>query len=310
MPHEPLHSVNADGRGPAALLTGLMVLVAVTALLPRRGRGIQRLAADASVGAMSFDRSLDGREMRAGPARPLQLRASTRARRLRRFSRRAVVAVGSAGVIGALLGARVLVSAVAMGVVLGMVAGMRARQRRRRAAAARRGQVIEACGVLAADLRAGRTPQDALQGAATVCRDLQVAAAAARLGGDVGAALDLAAGSPGAAGLRALGAAWRVADRSGSAFATIVERLADSLRADEAVRRQVSAGLAGTRSTARLLAGLPLFGTVLGYGIGADPVAFLTGTPIGWTCLLLGLTLAVLGLAWVERLAESCEAGR
>jgi tight adherence protein B len=101
-----------------------------------------------------------------------------------------------------------------------------------------------------------------------------------------------------------------VAERSGAAFATIVERLADSLRADESVRRQISAGLAGTRSTARLLAGLPLFGTALGYGIGAAPVAYLTGSVLGWCCLFAGLVLAALGLLWVERLAETCETNR
>jgi tight adherence protein B len=186
---------------------------------------------------------------------------------------------------------------------------LRAHRQRRAAAVTRRATVIEACGVLGAELRAGRTPQDALDSAATVCAELRPAAASARLAGDVGLALDQASAVPGAGGLAALAAAWRVAERSGSAFAGIVERIADSLRADDAVRRQVSAGLAGTRSTARLLAGLPLAGIALGYAVGASPLAFLTGSPIGWACLATGLGLAALGLAWVERLADSCEAG-
>jgi tight adherence protein B len=215
--------------------------------------------------------------------------------------------VVSAVAVGALFGAQTVVCLLAVSVVALVVFGLRSRQRQRRLAAVRRTQVIEACGVLAADLRAGRTPQEALEGAASICGELQVASAAARLGGDVAGALEVAAESPGAAGLRALSAAWQVAERSGAAFATIVERLADSLRADESIRRQISAGLSGTRSTARLLAGLPLFGTALGYGIGADPVAYLTGSFLGWCCLFAGLALAALGLLWVERLAETCE---
>jgi tight adherence protein B len=302
--------VTAEARTSSALLAAVMALVAVTAILPRRSRGIHRLA--------PFDEPTRKRP-RGGDRRQLVRGFSTGLGVGRQASRqgltgRLLAIVGgvvvSAVTVGAMLGAQTLVSMLAVGVVGMLMFGLRSRQRQRRAAAVRRTQVIEACGVLAADLRAGRTPQEALEGAASVCGELQVVSAAARLGGDVAGALELAAESPGVAGLRALSAAWQVAERSGAAFATIVERLADSLRADESVRRQISAGLAGTRSTARLLAGLPLFGTALGYGIGADPVAYLTGSVVGWCCLFAGLVLAALGLLWVERLAETCETNR
>lgn len=137
-----------------------------------------------------------------------------------------------------------------------------------------------------------------------MCPDFQVAYAAAKLGGDVPGALDLAAESPGASGLRALAAAWRVAEESGAAFAALTERLSASLRADEAIYRQIAAGLSGARSTARILAALPLFGIALGYSLGARPLTFLTATPIGWLCLGCGLGLTALGLHWTTRLAE------
>jgi tight adherence protein B len=73
------------------------------------------------------------------------------------------------------------------------------------------------------------------------------------------------------------------------------------------VRRQVSAGLAGARATARLLASLPILGLCLGYAVGARPLTFLTGTQVGWLCLAVGLALAGVGLFWVERLADACE---
>jgi tight adherence protein B len=107
--------------------------------------------------------------------------------------------------------------------------------------------------------------------------------------------------------LRALGAGWRVAEQSGAALAAVAERIADALRGEEQVRRQVVAGLAGTRATGRLLAGLPVLGLGLGYAVGAHPIGFLTGTLVGWLCLSVGLVLAAAGMAWIERLADSCE---
>lgn len=284
-----------------ALSAALLVLVTARFAMPRRSRGVGRLTAGASSSTSRVIETAVGAGPRDGVV-------------TRRPSRPAVAAVCLGGALvvatGTVLGGRTMMSLLTVGVVGAAVLRQRVRHRRRRAEATLRAGVIEACAVLSADLRAGRPPRDALEGAAGVCAVLRPAAAAARLGGDAGAALTRAAGTPGAAGLRSLGAAWRVAERSGAAFATIVERLAESLRADESVRRQVAAGLAGTRATARLLAALPLFGIALGYGIGADPVGFLTATPVGRGCLLAGLALAVLGLEWVERLASRCERER
>ena len=186
---------------------------------------------------------------------------------------------------------------------------LRRRHRERAAAAARRERVIEACAVLASDLRAGRVPADALAGAGAVCPELDPAVAAGRLGDDVAAALDEVSVAPGASGLRAVAAGWRVAEQSGAALAGVTERIAAALRADEQVRRQVTAGLAGTRATGRLLAGLPVLGLALGQAVGAHPVGFLAGTPIGWVCLAAGLVLAAAGLAWIERLADGGAGG-
>ena len=272
----------------AAAASGL-VLVALLMILPSRGRGVHRLAAASGLVERRRLLSVGGADL-----------ARTARRRLGALAATVIVAVGLAGS----LGVQVLVSIAALSVITTVVFWQRAKHRQRSAGAARRAQVIEACDVLSADLTAGRPPAEALEGAATICADLQIASAACRLGGDVPAALDLAAESPGAEGLRALASAWRVAEESGAAFAGIVDRLADSLRADEAIRRQIAASLAGARATARLLAVLPFFGAALGYALGADPIAFLTGTPVGWVALAVGLGLSIGGLAWTDRLAE------
>ncbi|MFB6719916.1 type II secretion system F family protein [Kribbella sp. NPDC056345] len=217
--------------------------------------------------------------------------------------RRKLLLVPVAALVLLTVGPPVFFSTAALAVITTLAWLQREQHRRQAAATTRRTTVIEALDVLAADLAAGRPPIDALGGAATIAPDLHPAHAAAKLGGDVPTALELAAQSPGSEGIRALAATWRVAEESGAAFASLTERLADSLRGDEAIHRQTAAGLAGARASARILAALPLFGIALGYSLGAHPLTFLTATPPGWLCLTGGLTLTALGLQWTARLA-------
>jgi tight adherence protein B len=205
----------------------------------------------------------------------------------------------------AVLGPQALVSTLAIAAVLILIASQRAQHQRQKSTAARRANIIEALDVLAADLSAGRPPIAALEGAASISPDLEVAHAAAKLGADVPTALIRVSDKPGAASLRALAAAWRVTEESGAAFAALTERLANSLRADEAIHRQTESSLAGARSTARILAFLPVFGIALGYALGARPLTFLTATPPGWICLAVGLTLTAAGLHWTSRLSRT-----
>ncbi|MEV6287278.1 type II secretion system F family protein [Kribbella sp. NPDC051770] len=166
-------------------------------------------------------------------------------------------------------------------------------------------QIIEACDLLAADLTAGRPPQEALTAAADSCPDLRPAAAAARLGGDVPATLHLAAETPGAESLKPLAAAWQVADHSGAALATILTRLTTTLRANQALHHQRQTNTSAAKSTARLLAILPIATTLLGQSFGATPITFLTTTLPGTLCLLTGTALALAGLHWTNHLTKS-----
>lgn len=171
-------------------------------------------------------------------------------------------------------------------------------------------RAVEACAVLASELRAGRAPASALSAAAAVAcgptaTSLRSAASVAALGGDVPAVL--ADAPPGAAAqgmLRGLGACWAVCAATGSGLAAAAERLGESERAAGEQRRAVQVELAGPRATARMLAVLPAVGLLMAAGLGAAPLAFLLGTPAGRVCLLLGLVLEVLGLRWTARLAS------
>ncbi|MEV6984591.1 type II secretion system F family protein [Sphaerisporangium sp. NPDC051017] len=188
---------------------------------------------------------------------------------------------------------------------------VRRTDRARRAAEWRRAS-IELCQGIVAELSTGRTPGEALARAAS-CLDppdpavLRPVVAIARDGGDVATALERAAPDQGGEGLVRLAACWRVGLTVGGGLAALIERLGGSLREAEAHRAEVSAQLAGPRSTARLLAGLPALGLLLAAGLGLRPLEFLFGSPAGFACLAVGVLLDIAGVWWTNRLAARAQ---
>lgn len=193
---------------------------------------------------------------------------------------------------------------VATGVVV-VVVRLRGRVRRRAEARHRHNEVAGACEALASELTSGTAASLAIERVAVEYAVLAAVASHARLGGDVVTALRAAATQPGADGLRDLAAAWSVSTRSGASQAVVLDRVAESLRARDDLLREVDAALGSPRATARLLAVLPLLALGLGVALGGDPLGFLLGGGLGSWCLAVGAGLAVAGVLWVERLAES-----
>ncbi|MFF1807885.1 type II secretion system F family protein [Streptomyces sp. NPDC058251] len=215
-----------------------------------------------------------------------------------------------AGLVLALLGASVVP------LLLG-AAGVPLLRRVRRAGEARRERerrgdaVIALCGALAGEVRAGRQPGEALLRAARDAGGLgearSVVLAAAKFGGDVPGALIDAARQPGADGLAGLSACWRVAVDRGAGLAAGLDRLEGALRAERDQRADLRAQLAGARSTAVMLAGLPVLGLLLGTALGADPLHVLLRTGAGLGCLLVGGVLESVGLWWALRIVRGAE---
>ncbi|WP_018386166.1 type II secretion system F family protein [Wenjunlia vitaminophila] len=186
-----------------------------------------------------------------------------------------------------------------------------------RQAARRRAGVVELCSGLAGELRTGRPPQQVLAEAVEdspwmTGPGLSEAAvgvlAAARFGGDVPAALRRAAGAPGAEGLAGVAACWQVAVDRGCGLAEGVERVGAALREQQRLDDELRAELAGPRSTAALLAALPMVGLLLGTALEAQPLRVLLHTPAGLGCLVLGAVLQGLGLAWTARIVRRAAA--
>ncbi|WP_262402463.1 type II secretion system F family protein [Actinomadura sp. CNU-125] len=157
---------------------------------------------------------------------------------------------------------------------------------------------------MAAELAAGRGPEDAFTASAAVldppiskelleCRDLTASAK-----------------NPGAEGLRLLDACLRVGSERGGTLATVLDGLAAALRDEEAQRQEVSVQLAGPRATARLLAVLPLLGIGMAAALGAHPLSFLCGSLPGLACLITGAALDLAGVYWTTRLARAAETPR
>lgn len=215
------------------------------------------------------------------------------------------------GSVIAVLGASVLpVLAGAAGVPLLRRVRRAAQERRERE---RRGDAVVAlCAALAGEVRAGRQPGEALTRAARDSGGLgeaqAVVLAAARFGGEVPGALADAARQPGADGLLGLAACWRVAVDRGAGLAAGLDRLEGALRAERDQRADLRAQLAGARSTAVMLAGLPVLGLLLGTALGADPLHVVLHSTAGLGCLLVGAALEGAGLWWALRIVRGAEA--
>jgi tight adherence protein B len=178
----------------------------------------------------------------------------------------------------------------------------------RKEAERRHGETVALCLAFRAELRGGRDARTALREAAeSACPDL-----AAQLVGPLDAGDDIipvlraTARQPGRGALSALAACWH-ASEGGAGMARAVGRLAVSLRAGEAQRREVASELAAVRASAHLLATLPLTGILLGSGIGAAPMHVLFHTVAGQGCLALGVGCILAGLAWMNRIVRSAE---
>lgn len=156
---------------------------------------------------------------------------------------------------------------------------------------------------LAMLLRAGQIPTAALAEAATDCEALAPVSAVATLGGDVPAALQEVAQTPGREGLARVAGAWRVAERTGAPVASVLLQVAEGLRAERELAGVVEAELAMARGSARIMAFLPFGALLLGSFVGANPLGFLLENPLGPVLALAGVGLAAAGVVWTEKLA-------
>ncbi|MCI1675750.1 MAG: hypothetical protein LKJ57_04370 [Ancrocorticia sp.] len=106
------------------------------------------------------------------------------------------------------------------------------------------------------------------------------------------------------AGVQEAIAVCRLTQASGAPAADILDSCARGVADTAEAVAARNAALTGPVMSARLLALLPLAGFGLGALMGADPLAFLTGSLLGWSVLATGIALDAAGVLWIVRLAR------
>ncbi len=119
---------------------------------------------------------------------------------------------------------------------------------------------------------------------------------------------ELAPAVGGLAPARALVAAARLARDVGAPLGGVLEAVSARLVAEAEARAERDAALAGPQATARVLLWLPAVGVLLGWALGADPLATATDGGAGTAAVGLGLVLLALGRTWTARLVAAARA--
>jgi tight adherence protein B len=162
--------------------------------------------------------------------------------------------------------------------------------------------------MIRAELDVGSSGGVALAAAAAVAGShapaFTAAATAVADGSDIVSAVAAAGADP---ELIVIAQAWQLAATLGLPVADVLARVDDDVQARREQTRAVASALAGPRSSAALLAGLPVLGVVLGLAMGARPLQVLFDTRAGPLLLLAGCVFDAAGVLWTARLIRSAE---
>lgn len=181
------------------------------------------------------------------------------------------------------------------------------RSLRERAAAHEWAELLAALRMLVRELRSGASPMAAATASAAAVGGpagelLTDLASAARLGVD--RAMPVRAGPSGEVADR-LRAGLRLSVLHGVPWATLVEAFAMDVADRVQAASDRGAQVAGPRFSGYVLAALPVFGLLLGAGMGANPLRVLLGPAPGGLLLPVGTALACAGLLWSARIVGS-----
>lgn len=221
-------------------------------------------------------------------------------------------AVTAAAAALAVIGTALVSPALAIAAALLGATATRRYWRRSRAVQRRRERrlIAAALEILVGELRAGAHPVDAFTAAAaesdgTVAGILLTVASRTRLGADVSAGLREAARmSTAPESWDRVAVCWDLAAEHGLAMATIVDAAQHDIVSRQRFSDTIHAGLSGARATAAILAAMPVIGVLLGGLIGAHPLSFLLGGPLGAALLMVGVALMCAGVIWSDHIID------
>jgi tight adherence protein B len=224
-------------------------------------------------------------------------------------ARRRSPALVSVGVLAVVMAFAMPVGVVAACGIAGATVWTRRRRRIKLTGRAAESMSLQgALDVLVGELRVGAQPVAALNVAAgevdgRVADSLRSVAARARLGADVVVGLhSISETSSMPAHWERLAVCWKLAQEHGLSIAALMHTAHRDIVERERFSARVDAGMTGARTTASVLAGLPLLGVGLGELIGARPLRFLLSAGVGGWLLVAGVMLACAGLLWSDHI--------
>ena len=166
---------------------------------------------------------------------------------------------------------------------------------------------VEVLVLLDADVRAGVAPAAALSHAlASVGPDFYPQTqAACRAGLEIAQTLKREASLRSEPAWALVATCWLASETYGASLSPMLKEVIGVSRRRHRATQQLRAQLAAPVAGAKLLAGLPLLGMGLGFLLGANPIAWLLGSPVGWVVALVAIAFETLGLLWVRRIMRS-----
>lgn len=105
-------------------------------------------------------------------------------------------------------------------------------------------------------------------------------------------------------GVRLSVAALLLGVETGGAHARALDGVAATLRSELGVAAEVKALSSQARYSAMVIAAAPLVFAALASASDGATARFLFGTPTGWVCLIIGLSLDAIAALWMQRLAR------
>lgn len=97
---------------------------------------------------------------------------------------------------------------------------------------------------------------------------------------------------------------WRSSEVAGFSMTVALQRIHAQALVDQEVAREVQANAAAPRFAVLTLVLLPVLAWIAAGATGAQPVTFLTRTPAGWICLVVGGALYGGAMLWMRALTR------
>ena len=107
-----------------------------------------------------------------------------------------------------------------------------------------------------------------------------------------------------------VGRAMRIARRAGGELARVLDEVAETLRDRERLAREMRAATAQARTSATVVAALPVVFLALMSAGNGDQAHLLFGEPIGWLLLGVGGALEAAGIVWIRKLTARAGGSR